>query len=300
LIKAIDDVAVERDELALWILSCLEDIAEMQHKQCNVSDWAAAIGDLQAAQRDFVGDVLDESKALEAVLAAAAQKVFLPGSVSRHDYHPAVALQASRIFARASGQGGNINDLSSQFGFVVTHCAFHGDDLFVVQECSKLVVLASQRSNLGWRLSFDPTTLLKAFSWMLSPSSYLILSLTVAKLFASRMCRMGQRMNAAWSSVLVSVLSMPDTFPSVRFPSHDRRFLWTSTAHRSSDWEDLIQESGQWLSLEFPEGSATSWQECWSRGLQVFLQRATDLDAVPQQLAARDQNQNLGSGDKSQ
>jgi hypothetical protein len=146
--------------------------------------------------------------ALDAVITSGIQKIFLPASVSRHQYCAAIPplflAWAELRCARAP------ECLACALLRDVTRCAI-GSRNFVPTSPDFL-----EKKNFEWMLTFDPSSALKAFSPLVSPAEHklftAISTIAVAQKLAPAV------LDTFWIMTLASLANMPESFPGLKAP----------------------------------------------------------------------------------
>lgn len=267
-VSLLADVLQRRDELGLWYAATLADLQNYVLDRCGFA--APAVSGCGAFPAAETADTKQELEAARQVLLAALQKLYLPASVSRHDYDPAVFAQAAR-FVRDQVRFAP-DDIAAQLSFLALGCAtgsVHGD---FENRCLDLIRYLEHEVPINWLLSFDPSPSIKAVSWMIPPSQYFSIILCFALALARKSLRGGARLDEDWSAVLVSLLQMPDSFPQIRDPSIDRRGDDCRVEALEGTLQRLCGESMNWISNARAEGMSDSYRIYWSQLTQQRLQ----------------------------
>jgi hypothetical protein len=290
-----------RDELGLWYAASLADLQSyVLQVSSTIYSHTALAGGLNSDGSYESADIKQELDAARCVLLAALQKLYLPASVSRHDYDPVVFAQAAR-FTRAQAQL-SPDDIAARLSRLTLECAIeslpgapavgeshlaHFEMDSFEQRCLVLVRYIEQEAPINWVLSFDPTPSMKAVSWMIAPGKYLLLVLVFALALARKSLRGGARLDADWSAVLVSLLQMPDSFPHIRQSELDRRrnAIEDDNIDLCKIVQRLCNDSMNWISNETIEGMSGSYLQYWS---QLTTERLADLSKVPANIPERD------------
>lgn len=271
-------IAEERDQLALWCLASLVDLqAATEGMLCQGAD----------------ADVVDEARAFDAIALAAVQKLCLPASVSRHDYHPAVCLQMREWFDERRKRSGSSprRDLAHDLVSVALESALGAPADWVSQACFEILRFIGEGPTHRWVMSFDPSVVMKAFSWLQRPGNHLVLTLTFAALLRRKsmlLVRAGSegQLDSGSSALALSTLQMPRSFGPVRHGTFDGRDTGDAAFEQSSEWLLLAQQSSSWMSCDtvdhYSEG-AMSWQSAWTSTLKSF---GTESSALGNNAAA--------------
>jgi hypothetical protein len=294
-----------RDELGLWYAASLADLQSylLQVSSTNYVRTPLA-GGLDNDDGFEAADIKQELDAARSVLLAALQKLYLPASVSRHDYDPVVFAQAAR-FTRAQALV-SPDDIAARLSRLTLECAIEsipgapavGESRLAPhlahlkmesfeERCLVLVRYLEQEASINWVLSFDPTPSMKAVSWLIAPGHYLLLVLCFTLALARKSLRGGARLDADWSAVLVSLLQMPDSFPQIRQSELDRRrdAINDDNVVLYEIVQRLCDSSMNWISNETIEGMSGSYLQYWS---QLTKERLAELSKVAAKNLQRD------------
>ena len=177
-----------RDTLAQW---CLESF-------CDFQDWITTF----FGYKNLSDDIISELDAASGVLLSGVQKLFLPASVSRHRYCDSVLPFLER-FALSRIQL-NDEDISSHLLLQVARSSM-GKDF-----CVNLIEIVDKKP-YEWKLSFDPSSALKAFSWSYSKEHHLLLCVIYAICFFRKISP--NFIDAHHLSDIATTIQMPETFP---------------------------------------------------------------------------------------
>ncbi len=139
-----------RNAMAIW---CLQTFVDVQNWICLIS------------VKDT--DIMDEVDALAKLLLSAVQKIYLPASVSRLKYQ----FEVAQLF----------------LSFAQSRIEYCPEDFTakLMQQCLKLVLGGNFDESLfeifdqkpfQWKMSFDPSSALRAFCWAYSQEEHVILS----------------------------------------------------------------------------------------------------------------------------
>jgi hypothetical protein len=288
----------KRDELGLWYAASLADLQSYLLHVSSSNDVRTALAGERNVDGTFeVDDMKQELHAARSVLLAALQKLYLPASVSRHDYDPVVIAQAAR-FARAQMQL-SPDDIAARLSMLALECAVeslpaapsmaesHLELESFEERCLVLIRYIEQEAPINWVLTFDPTPSMKAVSWMIPPGNYLLLVLCFTLALARKSLRGGARLDADWSAALVSLLQMPDSFPHIRQLDLDRRrdAIEGDNLALCEILQRLCNDSMNWISNETIEGMSGSYLQYWS---QLTTERLVELSKVPSEIPQKD------------
>ncbi len=177
-----------RDTLAQW---CLESF-------CDFQDWITEF----MGYKNLSDNIFSELDAASGVLLSGLQKIFLPASVSRHRYCDSILPLLER-FAKSRIQF-NEEDISSHLLLQVTHSGM-GKDFNI--HLLKII----DKKPFEWKLSFDPSSALKAFSWSYSKDHHLLLCVIYAICFFRKISP--NFIDAHHLSDIATTIQMPETFP---------------------------------------------------------------------------------------
>jgi hypothetical protein len=177
-----------RDTLAQW---CLESF-------CDFQDWITKF----MSYKNLSDDIISELDAASGVLLSGLQKIFLPASVSRHRYCDSVLPLLER-FAKSRIQL-NEEDISSHLLLQVARSSM-GKDF-----CIHLLEIVDKKP-YEWKLSFDPSSALKAFSWSYSKDHHLLLCAIYSICFFRKISP--NFIDAHHLSDIATTIQMPETFP---------------------------------------------------------------------------------------
>ena len=177
-----------RDSLAQW---CLESF-------CDFQEWLTKL----LSDKTFSEDIRSELDAASAVLLSGLQKIFLPASVSRHRYCNEV-LPLLEKFASLRIQYYD-EDLSSHLLLQAVKSAMGYD--FTLN-----VIEIMNKKPYEWKLSFDPSSALKAFSWSYSKEHHLLLCLIYGICFFKK--TIPNSLDTNLLSDIATTIQMPETFP---------------------------------------------------------------------------------------
>ncbi len=206
-----------RDSLALW---CLESF-------CDFQEWISEILTQNSSKNLLCDDILAEIDAASAVLLSGFQKIFLPASVSRHRYCDDV-LPFFQKFAQARLKL-YPDDLSSMLLQQVVLCSF-GNDI------DKNILSYIDKKAFEWRLSFDPSSAVKAFSWKYSKDMHNILCMIYGICFLKKI--IPNMIDPNFISDIATALQMPDTFPE----GDEKRVIYTQNSTISdTEYENLVK-----------------------------------------------------------
>jgi hypothetical protein len=179
----------KRDTLAQW---CLESF-------CDFQDWITKF----MGYKNLSEDIISELDAASGVLLSGMQKIFLPASVSRHRYCYAVLPLLER-FAKSRIQL-NEEDFSSHLLLQSVQSSM-GKDF-----CIRLLDFINKKP-FEWKLSFDPSSALKAFSWSYSKEHHLLLCVLYAICIFRKVSP--NFIDAHHLSDIATTIQMPETFPT--------------------------------------------------------------------------------------
>lgn len=195
-VNAFEDISAKmnlrRDTLATW---CLESF-------CDFQEWISEILIENKTLGILCEDILAELDATAAVLLSGFQKIFLPASVSRHRYcDDIIPLLKKFAEARLKLDG---DDFSSKILLQVVLCC-QGEDI------EKSTLSFVHKKSFEWKLSFDPSSALKAFSWKYSRDIHNILCLVYAICFFKKISP--NFIDTNYLSDVATTFQMPETFP---------------------------------------------------------------------------------------
>jgi hypothetical protein len=216
-----------RDELALWYCWSLVEAERYLALLCRHISQAfdSALGmtntGLSRGSEGSVSliDLSAECSALDAVVSAALQKLFLPASVSRHDYHPEVLLACSQ-WARVRTErvhddcAARIAALAFSWGRSVSE--FEAGAL-------QLLCTVEDMSTVDWFMSFEPSAALKSFCWSLPGNVHVVICLIYGAMLVRKAPLKSGCFDIHWASVLISIAQMPDTYAALRVRQFDMR-----------------------------------------------------------------------------
>ena len=177
-----------RDSLAQW---CLESF-------CDFQEWLTKF----MSYKNLSEDIKAELDAASGVLLYGIQKIFLPASVSRHRYCDEVLPLLER-FALLRIQL-NDEDISSHLLLQAVRSGMGRDFTFNVMEII-------DKKPYEWKLSFDPSSALKAFCWSYSKSHHLLLCFVYAICFFKKISP--NNIDSNLLSDIATTIQMPETFP---------------------------------------------------------------------------------------
>jgi hypothetical protein len=180
-----------RNHLACW---CLESF-------CDFQDWISTL----RLCPDFSKDTQAELEALDALLLSGLQKIFLPASVSRHQYD----LRAADLLQKWAHAR-----IKYHHDDLATHLALSSMTLAAGHEQSNsdLLFAFMARKSYEWRLSFDPSSVLKSFSWSYSLKSHLFYTAFFTVCIARKLNP--EPLDSFWLANVLGLLQMPETFPT--------------------------------------------------------------------------------------
>lgn len=206
--NALDHIETSRNQLATYTMKCF---ADFEH-------WLAATHTLATKP-----ETRDEWDATHALLLSGLQKVFLPGSISRHKFSETVVDQLARwVVARKINAPHDLSTL-----FVEALC-----DLILKKQANPTPIFlkVDAKQSLDWGLSFDPCTALKAFSWSYAFSNQRIFCLLLIVALSKKM--MPEALDRYWLETIASVVQMPSTFSSSSPSTHGLLLLDSSHCER--------------------------------------------------------------------
>lgn len=186
--EKLKSIAARRDGLAQW---CIESTADFQ----------SFLSRLRSVE-NLTGDLRAEVDALDALILSGVQKYLLPASVSRHVYSHQVLAELLR-WVRARKEH-DPDDLYLHFADVTFSLALG----FQIHDF-KIPSLLTGRSS-DWVLSAEPSAVIKAASWGLSPKEHHCL--TLAYIVALDCKTAPQPLDSYWLHTIASVIEMPGTF----------------------------------------------------------------------------------------
>ncbi len=207
---------MRRDTLALW---CLESF-------CDFQEWMSEILIQNNSKNILTEDIIAEIDAVSAVLLSGFQKIFLPASVSRHKYCDEV-LPFFLKFAQARLKLFP-DDLSSKLLQQVILCSL-GHDI------DKEVLSYVDKKAFQWKLSFDPSAAIKAFSWKYSKDMHHILCLVYGICFFKKI--IPNMIDPNFISDVATALQMPETFPE---DEKERITYARISAITNEEYENLV------------------------------------------------------------
>lgn len=216
-----------RDELAVWFCWALiemerliSDIRAQADQVPRRNGETPKSPSLDKGLRSVtLADVVSECAAVESAILAAMQKLFLPASVSRHDYHPEV-LWACFLWAQA-----RMARVHDDFAARITGLALswhQGRDSFE-REALDLLNSIESLPTLNWFLSFDASAALKSFCWSLPRNAHAVICCLYGEMLVRKAALRLGRLDNYWASVLVSIAQMPETFSGLRVRRCDHR-----------------------------------------------------------------------------
>lgn len=187
---ALEQIETSRNQLATYTMKCF---ADFEH-------WLAATRALATKP-----ETRDEWEATHVLLLSGLQKVFLPGSISRHKFSKSVVGELSRwVDARKTNAPHDLSTL-----FVESLC-----DLILKKhaDATPLFIKIDSKQSLDWGLSFDACTALKAFSWSYNSSNQRLFCLLMIVALSKK--TMPEPLDRYWLESIASVVQMPATFSS--------------------------------------------------------------------------------------
>ncbi len=190
----VERIDLFRDVMAEWMLKTF----------VGVERWLSEMAPL------YKGDsnILAEVDALDAVITSGIQKIFLPASVSRHQYSPAIP---SLFLAWAELRCPRAPEcLASALLRDVTRCATGSHTL--VPASPRFL----EKKNFEWMLTFDPTNALKAFSPLVSAAEHKLFTAISTIAIAQKLAPTA--LNTFWTLTLASLANMPNSFPGLKAP----------------------------------------------------------------------------------
>lgn len=246
-----------RDELAVWFCWALLEMerllsglyAQVEQVSVNKGEEHSCSFSSRGSRSVCVDDVRLELQALEASMLAAIQKLFLPASVSRHDYHPEV-LWACSLWTQT-----RMERVPDDFASRLTGLALSwhmGCDAFE-REALDLLICIENFPTLKWFMSFDASAALKAFCWSLPRNAHLVICCLYGEMLARKSTIKSGRLDTYWASVLVSVAQMPETFSALRVRRSDHR---AQMAAFSASFQARFDQVFRQLSQCIPERTA--------------------------------------------
>lgn len=141
----------KRNQLAVWILESF----------CDFQKWISELN-----KKNYSQDVKSEYEALGSLLLSATQKILLPASISRICY-PNYVIVLFEKFAKNRLEY-MPDDYSIKLMLQATQSA-QGSDF-----ASHLLDILNSKPH-EWKLSFDPSNIIKSFSWSYSSKHHLLL-----------------------------------------------------------------------------------------------------------------------------
>jgi hypothetical protein len=178
----------KRDSLATW---CLESF-------CDIQEWCTQLFKLQNLSQNIVLE-LDATSAL---LLASIQKIFLPASVSKHCYCDRVSLLLKR-FALSRVEMDE-TDVSS-------HLLLQAVLSSLGEEFSFSLLNFIEKKPFEWKLSHNPSSALKAFSWRYSQEHHLLLCFVYSICCFKKISP--DLMDEMLFADVVATIQMRETFP---------------------------------------------------------------------------------------
>jgi hypothetical protein len=192
-----------RDIVAEWMLKTF----------VGVENWISEIAPIFKDDANISAEI----DALDAVITSGIQKIFLPASVSRHQYCasiPPLFLAWAEIRCARTPEC-----LACALLRDVTRCAV-GSHNFLPSAPDFL-----EKKNFEWMLTFDPTSALKAFSALVSPAEHKLFTAVSTIAIAQKLAP--SRLNTFWVMTLASLANMPGSFPSLKAPPPARALSHT-------------------------------------------------------------------------
>ena len=210
---------LRRDTLAQW---CLQSF-------CDFQEWLTQF----MSYKNLSEDIYSELDATSGVLLSGIQKIFLPASVSRHRYCDEV-LPLLEKFAKSRIKL-NEEDMSSHLLLQAVQSAMGHDFLLNAMD------IINKRP-YEWKLSFDPSSALKAFCWSYSKNHHLLLCIIYAICFFKKV--LPNTLDSNLLSDIATTIQMPETFPH----DHSNRVIHNKKTNiNDSDKQILINTLNQYL-----------------------------------------------------
>ncbi|MEY2986850.1 MAG: hypothetical protein RJB13_371 [Pseudomonadota bacterium] len=184
-----NSISQMRNGLAFW---CVQSTADFQ----------TFLSQLKSAGR-LSDDLRAEISALDSLILSGVQKYLLPASVSRHVYAEYVLVEFLRwVRARMEHEP---DDLYLHFAEATFSLATGK----AIPNLNISKILVSRSSD--WVLSADPSAVIKAVAWVLSPLEHRFFT---AALTVALDCKTApQSLDSYWLHTIASVIEMPGTFP---------------------------------------------------------------------------------------